>query len=236
MSEAFATTEAAPGTEATLGISSGSAIIHQLGPGGQGAAGWQRLLYPRNTPAGTWRDQRWNLTTGGLVAQLGARGDFGARVESRVGWTRTVDLAVGAHLLRARFQMGPVSERPNGQAARARVFAILLPTFDVGFTQISPAWSELPAGGTVDLAIPISIPGRFVLQVGASCMLYRTPGVTPYCETIVGDLRVEDLHWPLPQHAAEAATDEPDDFDPENARVEPIGEAGPDDEWVTLQD
>jgi len=234
MSEAIAQATAPIGADAALTISSGNPIVRQLGPGGQGAVGWRHYLSPAVTAPGTWRAHRWNPTSGGLVAQLGTAGDFGARIENRVGWVRTLSLEPGSHLFRARFRMGPVSEIPNGQAARARVFAQLFPTFDIGFLP-APASADLPAGGTVDLGVGISIPGRFVLYLWASCELTRTAGAKPYCETIVHDLRVEESFWPLPQHAAGAERIEPSGVEIEDAREEDLRPGSAEDEWVTFE-
>jgi len=238
MSEALAHAVPDAGADPGIALPSGHAAVRQLGPGGQGATGWSHYLYPASAPAGTWRAQRWNPTSGGLVHQLGASGDGGVSAMSRIGWVRTVDLnsQIGSHSFRVRFQMGPVSERPNGGTARGRVFAHLVPTIDLGWATPRLVFADLPAGGTVDLTTGTAVPVRFRLFVWTQCDLQGNPGARPYCEVIVHDLRVEHSFWPLPQLQDVAEADEGLGAGAEGGHEVELRTATEDDEWVTLED
>ncbi|MCB1055823.1 MAG: hypothetical protein KDD11_09975 [Acidobacteria bacterium] len=181
----------------------GAAVVSSLassepwGPGQGYPYTWDRFVTPAGQPSGTWRSSRFNWRTGGVVLQLGTNGNFGSSVTSQAGWVRRhFGLDSGIHDFKVTFRMGPVTELPNGQVARAQVFARLVP--NIPYVAETFVAGNLPAGGVVQLDLRTAIPGpNYDLYVGCSTLI-QNPQQNPYCEVIVDDIKVQHTFSPYP--------------------------------------
>ena len=161
---------------------------------------WQKFRSPATNPPGFWTAVGHDIWTGGLVIQLGTAAHPSTapltRGSLQAGWYWQGYLNAGWNSLTVRFQLGPVTLRPNGGSVAGKVYANLggpaevLPRERQHFHRMAAAVSGACTYLTINAYLENS--GTYKLYLGAQIDSEYACAASPYGEIIVA--RTEVTH------------------------------------------
>lgn len=161
---------------------------------------WQKFRSPATNPPGFWTAVGHDIWTGGLVMQLGtvAHGSTTplTRGSLSAGYFWQGYLCAGWHSLTFRFQLGPVTLRPNGGSISGKVFASLGGPSELPLRERKNFYRSAAAvsGTCIYLTINAYLedPGTYKVYLGGQLDSEYACAASPYGEIIAS--RIEVTH------------------------------------------
>jgi hypothetical protein len=161
---------------------------------------WQKFRSPATNPPGFWTAVNHDIWTGGLVLQLGTvpHGSTTPLTYGSLsaGYFWQGYLCAGWHSLTVRFQLGPVTLRPNGGSISGKVFASIGGPAELPLRERKNFYkaAAVASGACIYLTINAYFEeaGTYKLYLGGQLDSSYSCSASPYGEIIAS--RIEVTH------------------------------------------